>query len=72
LEINTSQNKKPKEKLGPRLENSIVINQPTVRDYSTGGGHLPGDTIIEGGSIRLAFTSPICFMQSFSEAPILA
>ena len=27
---------------------TVVINQPMVRDYSTGGGHLPGDTLVEG------------------------
>src|ERR1700733_1743593 len=26
----------------------IIVNQPMVRDFSTGGGHLPGDTLIEG------------------------
>jgi len=26
----------------------IIVNQPMVRDFSTGGGHHAGDTIIEG------------------------
>ncbi len=26
----------------------IIVNQPAVRTYSTGGGHLPGDTLTEG------------------------
>ena len=26
----------------------IIINQPMVRDFSTGGGHRPGDTLVEG------------------------
>ena len=36
----------------PKIEStplhSIVINQPMVRDYSTGGGHGPEDTLVEG------------------------
>src|SRR3989441_4114911 len=44
-----SQNpQKPKLKIEPKLESTIVIRQPTVRNFSTGGGHLPGDVIIEG------------------------
>jgi CO/xanthine dehydrogenase Mo-binding subunit len=39
---------KPKVKLTPRLESTLVIHQPAVRDYSTGGGHLPGDELFEG------------------------
>jgi CO/xanthine dehydrogenase Mo-binding subunit len=43
-----SQNqRRPKPKLERQLH-SVQIKQPMVRDYSTGGGHLPGDTIIEG------------------------
>ena len=30
------------------MESVIQIKQPMVRDFSTGGGHAPGDTIIEG------------------------
>src|SRR6266550_1182262 len=44
-----SQNpQKPKLKIEPKLESTIVIRQPMVRNFSTGGGHLPGDTLIEG------------------------
>src|SRR5262249_48589043 len=43
-----SQNQKPRTKIEARPRSSIVIRQPMVRDFSTGGGHLPGDTIIEG------------------------
>src|SRR5947199_1956426 len=44
-----SQNpQRPKLKIEPKLESTIVIRQPTVRNFSTGGGHLPGDVIIEG------------------------
>src|SRR2546429_5230354 len=44
-----SQNpQKPKLKIEPKLESAIVIRQPRVRNFSTGGGHLPGDVIIEG------------------------
>ena len=36
----------------PKIESephsTVVIRQPMVRDYSTGGGHLPGDELIEG------------------------
>jgi CO/xanthine dehydrogenase Mo-binding subunit len=35
-------------KIEPKLESAIVINQPMVRNFSTGGGHLPGDTLVEG------------------------
>ena len=40
--------KKQKEKLEAQPELCIIIDQPMVRDFSTGGGHLPGDTIVEG------------------------
>src|SRR5690349_7091248 len=44
-----SKNKqRQKVKLEPRLESVIQIKQPMVRDFSTGGGHGPGDTITEG------------------------
>src|SRR5215470_3866496 len=39
---------KPKTKLEPKPHSVVVINQPMVRNFSTGGGHLPGDTIVEG------------------------
>jgi xanthine dehydrogenase YagR molybdenum-binding subunit len=40
--------KRQKEKLEAQPELCIIIDQPMVRDFSTGGGHLPGDTIVEG------------------------
>src|SRR5256712_2803732 len=44
-----SQNpQKPKLKIEPKLESAIVIRQPTVRNFSTGGGQMPGDVIIGG------------------------
>jgi CO/xanthine dehydrogenase Mo-binding subunit len=43
-----SQNQKPRTKLEAKPRSSIVIKQPMVRDFSTGGGHLPGDTLVEG------------------------
>ena len=44
-----SQNpQKPKIKIEPKLESTVVIRQPMVRNFSTGGGHLPGDTLVEG------------------------
>src|SRR6266404_8133341 len=46
-----SQNQKPKtpkKKIEPHLHSAIIVNQPMVRDFSTGGGHLPGDTLVEG------------------------
>ena len=43
-----SQNPKPKEKLEPKPEHAIIINQPMVRNFSTGGGHGPEDTLVEG------------------------
>src|SRR5437867_2184763 len=46
-----SQNQqRTKSKLEPRMESVIQIKQPMVRDFSTGGGHAPGDTIVEGDS----------------------
>ncbi len=30
------------------MESVIQVKLPMVRDFSTGGGHLPGDTLIEG------------------------
>src|SRR3989475_7143969 len=46
-----SQNEKPKtpkRKIEPHLHSAIMVNQPMVRNFSTGGGHLPGDTLVEG------------------------
>ena len=37
-----------KQKLGPTPESCIIIDQPLVRDYSTGGGHGPEETLVEG------------------------
>ncbi len=37
-----------KERLGTEPESCIIINQPMVRDFSTGGGHGPEDTLVEG------------------------
>src|SRR5580700_5999505 len=47
---NTEKTKTAKIKLEAKPDPStiIVINQPMVRDFSTGGGHLPGDTLVEG------------------------
>src|SRR5436853_7619489 len=38
----------PKRKIEARLHSAIIVNQPMVRNFSTGGGHLPGDTLVEG------------------------
>src|SRR5262249_36139395 len=35
-------------KIEPSLEDATIITQPMVRNFSTGGGHGPGDTLIEG------------------------
>jgi CO/xanthine dehydrogenase Mo-binding subunit len=44
-----SQNtQKPKVKLEPKMESVIQVKLPMVRDFSTGGGHGPSDTLIEG------------------------
>jgi xanthine dehydrogenase YagR molybdenum-binding subunit len=49
--IDMSQNQqRQKIKLEPRMESVIQIKQPMVRDFSTGGGHGPGDTLVEGDS----------------------
>src|ERR1700758_4211107 len=40
--------KDPKEKLEAKPESCVIISQPMVRDFSTGGGHQPGDTLVEG------------------------
>jgi CO/xanthine dehydrogenase Mo-binding subunit len=41
-------NETAKEKLRSKPESCIIIDQPLVRDYSTGGGHGPQDTLVEG------------------------
>ena len=38
----------PKRKIVPRTESLIHIKLPMVRDFSTGGGHGPGDELVEG------------------------
>jgi len=44
-----SQNpQKPKEKIVASPHKAIVVNQPMVRTFSTGGGHGPEDTLVEG------------------------
>src|SRR6266516_3176145 len=40
--------KTPKRKIEPHPHSAIIVNQPMVRNFSTGGGHLPGDTLVEG------------------------
>jgi CO/xanthine dehydrogenase Mo-binding subunit len=35
-------------KIEPTLHHAKIIAQPMVRNFSTGGGHGPGDTLIEG------------------------
>ena len=47
---NTEKAKNGKIKLEAKPEPStmIMVNQPMVRDFSTGGGHHAGDTIVEG------------------------
>ena len=35
-------------KLEPKTDSVIQIKQPMVRTFSTGGGHSPGDTLVEG------------------------
>ena len=37
-----------KTKIESAPESVIQLKQPMVRDFSTGGGHLPGDTLVEG------------------------
>src|SRR2546426_7269258 len=46
-----SQNQKPrssKRKIEASLHSAIIVNQPMVRNFSTGGGHSQGDTLVEG------------------------
>jgi CO/xanthine dehydrogenase Mo-binding subunit len=35
-------------KIEPSIEDAKIITQPMVRNFSTGGGHGPADTLIEG------------------------
>jgi CO/xanthine dehydrogenase Mo-binding subunit len=35
-------------KIEPTLQHATIISQPMVRNFSTGGGHGPGDTLVEG------------------------
>jgi CO/xanthine dehydrogenase Mo-binding subunit len=35
-------------KIEPSIGDAQIITQPMVRNFSTGGGHGPGDTLIEG------------------------
>src|SRR6266567_6374235 len=35
-------------KIEPTLHHTKIISQPMVRNFSTGGGHGPSDTLIEG------------------------
>jgi CO/xanthine dehydrogenase Mo-binding subunit len=44
------QNAKPQNarvKLEPKMESVVQVKLPMVRDFSTGGGHGPGDTLFE-------------------------
>jgi hypothetical protein len=43
-----SQNRTPREKLEVKPHGAIVIDLPMVRNFSTGGGHGPEDTLVEG------------------------
>jgi xanthine dehydrogenase YagR molybdenum-binding subunit len=38
----------PKEKIVASTHHAIIVSQPMVRDFSTGGGHGPEDTLVEG------------------------
>ena len=38
----------PKTQIVPELHNVVILNQPMVRDFSTGGGHGPEDVLVEG------------------------
>jgi CO/xanthine dehydrogenase Mo-binding subunit len=38
----------PKPKIVPTTHDVIIVNQPMVRTFSTGGGHGPEDTLVEG------------------------
>jgi hypothetical protein len=39
---------KPKLQIKAEPENCMIVNQPVVRNFSTGGGHGPEDTLVEG------------------------
>jgi CO/xanthine dehydrogenase Mo-binding subunit len=39
---------KPKEKIETHPHHSVIIDLPMVRNFSTGGGHGPEDTLVEG------------------------
>ncbi len=39
-----------KSPIQPETESVLHIKMPMVRDYSTTGGHLPGDQVVEGAS----------------------
>ena len=45
---NRQNSQTPKEKIYSHPHATIVVNQPMVRTYSTGGGHGPEDTLVEG------------------------
>ena len=46
---NTEKAKTGKLRIEAKTPDSVIIvNQPAVRTFSTGGGHLPGDTLTEG------------------------
>ena len=47
---NQKPNQKPKEKIEAKPEPVIIVNQPMVRNFSSGGGHGPEDTLVEGDS----------------------
>src|SRR6201996_2869021 len=36
------------DRIEPSIGDAKIITQPMVRNFSTGGGHSPGDTLIEG------------------------
>ena len=42
----SQENGKPK--IVPSTHSVVIVNQPMVRNYSTGGGHGPEDTLVEG------------------------
>ena len=46
---NAEKGKTGKLRIEAKIPDSVIIvNQPAVRTFSTGGGHLPGDTLVEG------------------------
>ena len=47
---NQKPNPRPKRKIEAKPEHVIIVNQPMVRNFSTGGGHGPEDTLVEGDS----------------------